>query len=202
MAARASSALWPLISATAMNTAGKIRPRSGWIQRASASKPLMRPLTERDDRLVVEGDFVGGEGAFELALQAQFSRRGLDQERIAGRRGRRLSAEFGERIAEAIEDDAQHHAQHRVGARHAVGDLLGVDRQQHAVVDCLDAGRSRPLVDDRHLADDLAGPADGDDLFAIGTGDQNLDPTFLDEISARRRVAFAEQILLGGKLKS
>ena len=44
----------PDSSATSMNSSGSSRPRVGWSQRTSASKPDVCPLSRADDRLVLQ----------------------------------------------------------------------------------------------------------------------------------------------------
>ena len=51
---RRSSTMRPLCSATGMKRSGGTMPSSGWSQRSSASTPVMRPVAQLDERLVVE----------------------------------------------------------------------------------------------------------------------------------------------------
>ena len=51
---RRAASIRPVSSATGMNSDGGIRPRSGCGQRSSASKPMISPVAEIDQRLVVD----------------------------------------------------------------------------------------------------------------------------------------------------
>ena len=65
--------------------------RSGWCQRASASKPLMVPRAERDDRLVEDGDLLVVDRVPQIGLELQARHRALAHGRVEELVGRRAA---------------------------------------------------------------------------------------------------------------
>ena len=61
----------PVSSASGMNASGESRPRAGWSQRTSASTPVMRPVSQRHDRLVDEAQLPGLDAAGEVGLELE-----------------------------------------------------------------------------------------------------------------------------------
>ena len=59
----------PISSASGMNSAGDTRPRSGWFQRSSASKPVMLVGPQVDERLVVQLELAVGERLAQVELE-------------------------------------------------------------------------------------------------------------------------------------
>ena len=66
-----SGTMSPISSATGMNSAGEIMPRSGCFQRSSASQPVIAVVLDADQRLVMQLEFAFRQGLaqrdFELA---------------------------------------------------------------------------------------------------------------------------------------
>ena len=78
-------------------------------------------------------------------------------------------------------------------------DLFGGDDKQFAILDDARRGGARAIVDDRHLADDLAAPAGRqNDVLAVARKEY-FEASSGDQIGARACVAFAKQQSAGGK---
>ena len=197
--ARAQSVTPPMIppaSATGMKSPGGTRPRVGWRQRISASKPASR----RDGRRTI------GWKNSSNSSRASARRNSVSSESVpsaawkslgrgGGRGGRRGAAlaDPRDRFAIAGDDDAQAHAQDRIGLRDPMRDLVGGDRNQRAIGERARRSRARPLVDDRHLADDLAGAAPRERDLAAVAQEEDLDLAGFDQIGGGARLAFGEQ---------
>jgi len=81
-------------------------------------------------------------------------------------------------------------------------DLIGGDDHELAVGDDARRGRARPIVDDRHLADDLARSAVRQNDLASLALQEDLDAAAIDEIGARAGVSLREQQGAGGQRNS
>ena len=66
-----SSLIRPVSSATGMNSAGEIMPRSGWRQRNSASQPETSPAAEIDQRLVMDLEAAVGQRLAQILLHGE-----------------------------------------------------------------------------------------------------------------------------------
>jgi hypothetical protein len=191
-----TAAMMPLASATGMKSPGGTRPRVGWRQRSSAS-----------NRLEDQFEQAALERAPQLVLQRERAERGLEALDRPGGIGRGNPLPVGaveqrDRLPVFGQHDAQAHPQDRIGMGDAVRDLVGGDQHEPAIGGHARGGRARQVVEDRHLADDLAGPAPRQHHLAALAHQEYLDLAAVDEEGRRAGVAFGEQQRPGGKRDS
>ena len=77
--------------------------------------------------------------------------------------------------------------------------LFAGNQQQFAVFESLDAGGTRLVVDDRHLAEDLAGLAASEDDLLAGVMRRDLDRATLDHERAVATFALSENLCASWK---
>ena len=87
-------------------------------------------------------------------------------------------------VAEAVEDDRQDHAQDWVEAFETILKLICREGEELAFAHGGDRRRPRPVVDDRHLAEDLSGDPPGDDHLLAAHLGGDFDRAALDHIGA------------------
>ena len=59
----------PVSSATGMNTDGGTLPRTGWVQRSSASQVVTRPVLQVDQRLIIQFELLRGQCVAQVELE-------------------------------------------------------------------------------------------------------------------------------------
>ena len=144
----------PVSSATGMNSAGEIMPRSGWCQRSSASQPVILLSREVDQRLVVHLEPAVGDRLAQIHLQR------------AARLHARVHLRFEEAIGSASGGLGAVHRE--IGILQQLIEIGAILRRQRNA----DAGVGRDLVTEtfigladrlinaRHQVGDVAGGSD------------------------------------------
>jgi hypothetical protein len=199
MQRRVSSPLLPLASSAGDENQRRDEAAGGMIPAREGFETRQLAVRKPHDRLVIGRDFLTRQSALEVALHAQLVRGRVDKALIVKKERRCWRAVHGiqarQRGAKPIEDDVEHHADDRVGARHAALQLLRGDRKNHAMFDRANARRSWRAVDNRHFADDVARPPDRQHALAAGSLQHDLHAALLDQERRGRRIVLAEEIL-------
>ncbi|MCX8252602.1 MAG: hypothetical protein OTI36_01305 [Beijerinckiaceae bacterium] len=180
---------------------GRNEPARGMRPARQRLEAGQAPVGESDDRLVVNEDLPLLEGVLQLFLKPQLRHR-CRHRRLAlrsHRRGwrRRVAVDLGQGAAKAIEDRPHDEAQDGVGCREARGEMLGGHRQKQARLARSHARGARGVIQQRHLADDLARPEHGEDMLPRRAFYEHLDAALLDEIAARGQIACPQQVVVG-----
>jgi len=104
------------------------------------------------------------------------------------------------RRAQTQDQRAQKQLHQRRRAVDLAQDLCTLDNHAIGVFEYAGARRARRIVDERHLAENFAGPQQRQALHIARIADENLDPAFFNDVSGIRCIAGFEQNMTGGKV--
>ncbi len=136
---------------------------------------------ERGAQLALETDFV--ESARILSRDDIFEQREAVR-LVAGQRRQR-----GPEPRQLAHEERAHD---RVRCRKPLGELVAVDRDQHAIGKRLGAGAAWRIVEHGHFAEQHAVPEQAEDRLLAALQRRHLDLAALDEVGAGRRVVLGE----------
>ena len=170
-------------------------------------EPGQPPGREPHDGLEEQLELAVAQAGADLALQRQGTeggREGLGRRRIGTEDRRRCRSlhllEDGHRLAVPRQHHAQAHPQDRIGLRDPVRELFLRDDDEFTVLQGPHGGGARLVIEDRHLADDLAGAAMRQDEVPLRTLEDDLQPTADDQVGGIAHVARREQACTGGQV--